>query len=187
MLGQGSGVTTPEVVVELWHASTVEEYGLISDLRSGALITQEGQHRLAMPAAVRLGIDFRSLARTADNGRWLLAPACIDKQISGDAVADRHYLPSAFIIETRWRTASGEVLVTEFMPIGGNGNSVIRRVQGVHGQVLMRQELELRFGYGKVVPWVRRIIDDDGEALLAVAGPHSVMLTADVLPRAVLG
>ncbi|CAH0280138.1 Trehalase [Arthrobacter sp. Bi83] len=61
---------------------------------------------------------------------------------------------------------------------------MIRRIQGVTGQVLMRQELELRFGYGKIVPWVRRIHDDDGEALLAVAGPQAVMLRADGLPQA---
>jgi GH15 family glucan-1,4-alpha-glucosidase len=75
-------------------------------------------------------------------------------------------------------------LVTEFMPIGGRGTTLVRRIQGLEGCVLMRQELQLRFGYGKILPWVRRIYDDDGEALLAVAGPQAVMLRADVLPRA---
>lgn len=44
-------------------------------------------------------------------------------------------------METCWRTATGEVLVTEFMAIGGSGNALIRRVQGLPGHFLMRQEL----------------------------------------------
>ena len=35
-----------------------------------------------------------------------------------------------------------------------------------------------------MVPWVHRIHDDDGEALLAMAGPQAVMLRADTLPQA---
>lgn len=165
-------------------ASPIEEYSFISNLRTGALISREGSiDWLCLPRFDSESI-FGALVGTADNGRWLLAPACKDKQISGVAAADRRYLPSTFVVETHWRTAGGEVLVTEFMPIGGNGTSVIRRVRGLSGQVLMRQELVLRFGYGKVLPWVHRIYDDDGEALLAVAGPQSVMLRADILPQA---
>lgn len=92
---------------------------------------------------------------------------------SGLARCARRYLPSTFILETCWRTATGEVLGTEFMQIGGSGNALIRGVQGLHGQVLMRQELVLRFGYGKIVRWVHRIQDDAGEALPAIAGPQS--------------
>lgn len=148
--------------------SRIEEYGYISDLRTGALISREGSiDWLCLPRFDSESV-FAALVGTKDHGRWLLAPAQEDKRVTGRAQGDRRYLPSTFIImETHWRTARGEVLVTEFMPIGGSGNSVIRRVQGLHGQVLMRQELELRFGYGKVVPWVRRVHDDDGEALLA--------------------
>ena len=165
-------------------ASRIEEYAFISDLRTGALISREGSiDWLCLPRFDSESV-FGALVGNKSHGRWLLEPSHGDQLTSGPAVVDRRYRPSTFILETRWRTESGEVLVTEFMPIGGSGNFLIRRVQGLHGQVLMRQELELRFGYGKIVPWVRRIHDDDGEALLAVAGPQAVMLRADALPQA---
>src|SRR4029078_3951485 len=44
------------------------------------------------------------------------------------------------------------------------------------GRVAMRMELVLRFGYGSVIPWVRRA----GGALLATGGPHSAGVRAAV-------
>lgn len=165
-------------------ASRIEEYGFVSDLRTGALISREGSiDWLCVPRFDSESV-FGALVGNKNHGRWLLEPSHEDEETSVRPEVHRRYRPSTFILETRWTTQSGEVLVTEFMPIGGNGNFLVRRIQGLRGQVLMRQELELRFGYGKIVPWVRRIHDDDGEALLAVAGPQAVMLRADALPHA---
>ena len=120
--------------------SRIEDYGFLSDLRTGALISREGSiDWLCLPRFDSESV-FGALVGTNDHGRWLLAPAHEDGLISRIAEVDRRYRPSTFILETRWRTGSGEVLVTEFMPIGGRGNSLIRRIQGVTGQVLMRQE-----------------------------------------------
>jgi GH15 family glucan-1,4-alpha-glucosidase len=49
---------------------------------------------------------------------------------------------------------------------------VVRIIEGVHGSVVMRSELRLRFDYGLVVPWVRHH-DDMVEA---IAGPDRVRL-----------
>ena len=53
---------------------------------------------------------------------------------------------------------------------------VVRLVRGVRGRVTMRMELIMRFGYGKVVPWVRR--QDFG--LRAIAGPDALELRTPV-------
>ena len=53
---------------------------------------------------------------------------------------------------------------------------VIRLVRGVRGRVRMRIELIVRFGYGKVVPWVRR--QDFG--IRAIAGPDALELRTPV-------
>lgn len=162
----------------------IEEYGFISDLRTGALISRTGSvDWLCLPRFDSESV-FGALIGTESHGRWLLAPSGGEERTEGSANVARRYRPFTFILETRWRTGSGEVLVTEFMPIGGSGSTLVRRIQGLEGRVLMRQELQLRFGYGKILPWVHRIYDDDGEALLAVAGPQAVMLRAEVLPRA---
>ncbi|HEX9229845.1 MAG TPA: glycoside hydrolase family 15 protein, partial [Arthrobacter sp.] len=127
---------------------------------------------------------FAALLGNRNHGRWLLAPIGADNPESNSFVADRHYQTSTFILQTQWETGSGGVLVSEFMPIGESGTALIRRIQGLHGRVRLRQELLFRFGYGRVVPWVRRVHDDDGEALLAIAGPHAAILRADTLPTA---
>ena len=62
------------------------------------------------------------------------------------------------------------------MPMWGDRTDVVRIVEGVRGRVAMRMELVLRFGYGNVIPWVRRV---DG-VLLATGGPHSAEVRAGV-------
>jgi hypothetical protein len=122
------------------------------------------------------------LLGTEDHGRWLLAPA-LGEDGCFPAVVERRYRDSTFILETLWQTGTGEALVTEFMPVADNRASLVRRVQGIRGHVRMRQEIEIRFGFGKVVPWVSRTHDDGSEVIMAIGGPHAVMLRADVLPQ----
>jgi GH15 family glucan-1,4-alpha-glucosidase len=53
---------------------------------------------------------------------------------------------------------------------------VVRVVEGVRGRVPMRMELRIRFDYGRLTPWVRRV----GDALLAISGPEAVVLRTPV-------
>lgn len=100
-------------------------------------------------------------------------------------VVERSYLPSTFVLRTHWRTATGEVLVTEFMPAGDRRASLVRRVEGLSGTVDMQQELILRFQYGTVVPWVYRTTDEQtgAEAIVGIAGPNAIVLHGRELPQ----
>ena len=49
--------------------------------------------------------------------------------------------------------------VTDLMPLGDGRADLVRRVAGVEGTVRMRHEWVVRFGYGKIRPWVRRATD----------------------------
>jgi GH15 family glucan-1,4-alpha-glucosidase len=62
------------------------------------------------------------------------------------------------------------------MPPRGEAADVVRIVQGVRGRVQMRMDLKLRFGYGKIVPWVRKV---DGDTV-GVAGPDAVWLRTPI-------
>ena len=53
---------------------------------------------------------------------------------------------------------------------------LVRIVEGVHGAVEMESVLRIRFGYGKIVPWVQR----HGTAIRAIAGPDSVSCDSPV-------
>ena len=182
-------------------ASPIEDYALLSDQRTAALVSKTGSidwlclPRFDSPSA------FSALLGTADHGRWLLAPtgAVDDFDTAGSAarghphgnahhgtpvVVERSYVESTFVLRTLWRGAAGEVLVTDFMPVGDRRSSLVRRVEGLAGSVPMHMDLRIRFGYGSVLPWVRRHAEERGlRAIVAVAGPDAVVLHGDRLPR----
>ncbi|THJ65178.1 glycoside hydrolase family 15 protein [Arthrobacter echini] len=149
----------------------IEDYALLSDLHTGALLSRTGSlDWLCFP---RFDSDsvFAALLGTPEHGRWLLTPSSAHAE-----VVERSYVDATFVLQTRWRTPEGEALVTDFMPIADRRANVVRRVQGISGTVTFRQELQIRFGYAEVVPWVTQQHDDDGSILLAIAGPDALLL-----------
>lgn len=150
----------------------IEDYALIGDTRTAALVGNDGSidwlcvPRFDSPAC------FAALLGKPENGRWLLAPA------GGKTKVHRRYRDSTLVLDTEFETKDGSVLVTDFMPhphLDGQVD-IIRMVQGRSGRVPMHMELTLRFGYGKIVPWVRR----REYGLRAVAGPNAVRFQTPV-------
>jgi len=159
-------------------ATPIEDYALISDLHTGALVSRAGSiDWLCLPRFDSPSV-FGSLLGTEEHGRWLLAP-----DQPGARVLRREYLDSTFILQTHWRTGSGDVLVTDFMPVKDRRASVVRRIEGLTGTVLMRQELEVRFNYGSTVPWMRRETRGGTERLLCIAGPSAMVLNGGNIPH----
>jgi GH15 family glucan-1,4-alpha-glucosidase len=146
----------------------LEDYGIIGNMISAALIGADGSidwlclPRFDSPAC------FAALLGSAENGRWLLAPA--------DEIRHAHqaYVADTAVLQTHFETAGGAVTVTDFMPrsLDEERVDVVRMVRGERGEVSMRMELQLRFNYGEIIPWVRR--RDYG--LNAVAGPNAIEL-----------
>ena len=153
----------------------IEDYALIGDLHTAALIDRTGSidwlcfPRFDSPAC------FAALLDTPDAGHWRLGPS------GGATSSRRRYRGSSLVLETEWDTPDGTVRVTDFMPPRGHHPDVIRIVEGLEGEVRMSSELALRFDYGSIVPWVRR----RGDELEAVAGPDSVWFwsTVDIQGR----
>jgi GH15 family glucan-1,4-alpha-glucosidase len=160
-------------------ALPIEDYALIGDCHTAALVGCDGSiDWLCLPRFDSPAM-FAALLGHPGNGRWLIAP-------EGDVTAQsRSYVGDSFVLLTRWETPAGEVEVVDLMPLGDHRADVLRRITGVRGTVTMRQELEIRFGYGATLPWVRRVTDHDGEpAILAVGGPNAVLLRGGPLPTA---
>ena len=67
--------------------------------------------------------------------------------------------------------------VIDFMPPRGTKPDIVRIVEGLDGRVEMRTELVMRFDYGSIVPWVRRL---DGHTLLAIGGPDALVLRTPI-------
>ena len=155
--------------------SPIESYALLGDTHSAALVDRHGSidwlcfPRFDSPAC------FAALLGTPEHGRWLIGPA------DGAACTSRSYRRGGLVLETRYETAGGAATVIDFMPPRGRAPDVIRIVRGESGRVAMRMELEIRFDYGSIVPWVQRAPDG---RVTAVGGPDALCLDT---PAAVRG
>jgi GH15 family glucan-1,4-alpha-glucosidase len=92
----------------------------------------------------------------------------------------QRYRGDTLILETEFDTDDGTIRVVDFMPPRGHDPDVVRILEGVRGRVRCRMELVIRFDYGSIVPWVRRV---DGGARVAVAGPDALCFRTPVEVR----
>ncbi len=146
--------------------SRIEDYALIGDLQTAALVSTTGSIDWLCLPAFDSPACFAALLATPEAGHWLIAPAV------STTCSSRRYVEETMVLETTWTSSSGTVRVTDFMPPRDRAPHVVRVVEGLSGAVAMRSELRLRFDYGRVVPWVRQ---HDGR-MEAVAGPDRVQL-----------
>jgi GH15 family glucan-1,4-alpha-glucosidase len=153
------------------QATRIEDYALIGDCHSAALVSREGSidwlcwPRFDSPAC------FAALVGTPDNGRWRIAPVA-------QARIRRQYRPGTLVLETIFETPDGSVALIDFMTAIDGTSSVVRIVEGRSGKVDMRLDLVLRFDYGSTIPWVTRL--QHGTGLRAIAGPDVVLLHSGV-------
>lgn len=148
------------------HAAKIEDYCLIGDCETAALVSREGSIDWLCWPTFSSGACFAALLGTRDHGFWKIAPDGKIKSIR------RKYREHTLVVETTVETSKGEVCVIDFMPPRDEHSSVVRIVRGVRGEVAMRMELAIRFDYGRTTPWVTSM---KGE-LRAVAGPDMVVL-----------
>jgi GH15 family glucan-1,4-alpha-glucosidase len=149
-------------------ALRIEDYGLIGDCETAALVGRDGSIDWLCWPAFDSEACFAALLGNAQNGRWLIAPAGRVTRSS------RRYWDDTLILETRFETADGAVALIDFMPPRGKASDVVRLVHGINGRVKMRMELVLRFGFGADIPWVKR--SEDRFALLAICGQDMTVL-----------
>jgi len=148
----------------------IEDYGMIGDLQTAALVSREGSIDWCCFPRFDSDACFAALLGNQDNGRWVIAP---DEPFR---VITRRYRHDTLILESTMETSSGSIRMIDFMPPRGEAPDVVRIVEGLTGDVPMRMELTIRFDYGRIVPWVRRVDD----ALVAIAGPDALSLRTPV-------
>jgi GH15 family glucan-1,4-alpha-glucosidase len=152
----------------------IEDYALIGDCHSAALSCNDGSidwlcwPRFDSPACLA------ALLGTPGNGRWSIAPVDADNRVR------RQYRAGTLILETRFETASGSAVLTDFMPLRGDAPRLIRTVTGLSGTLEMQLELILRFDYGISVPWATQLPDDEGEGMSFIVGPNRVILRSSI-------
>ncbi|MGF6807612.1 GH15 family glucan-1,4-alpha-glucosidase [Paraburkholderia sp. Clong3] len=154
----------------------IEDYALIGDGHTAALISREGSVDWLCWPRFDSGACFAALLGSPDNGRWLLAPATDGEH--GAPTITRRYRGETLILETDFETPDGAVTLIDFMPPGNGWSELIRIVVGKRGTVRMKMELVLRFDYGFSIPWVDKLKHDSG--IKAIVGPDNAVLRTPV-------
>jgi GH15 family glucan-1,4-alpha-glucosidase len=154
-------------------ASRIEDYALIGDCRTAALVGRDGSIDWFCVPRFDSGACFAALLGTQEHGRWRIAP------VEAVTAVTRRYRPGTLVLETDLETPSGAVRLVDVMAIDSPAPTLVRQVEGLRGTTSMRMELVIRFDYGSIIPWVRRV---DG-GISAIAGPDRLQLRGDVATR----
>ncbi len=153
-------------------SSRIEDYALIGDCRTAALVGLDGSIDWLCAPRFDSSACFAALLGTPENGRWRIGP--------GEGVeirkVRRKYRPGSLVLETEFETSAGTFAIIDAMAISSESPTIVRLVEGRRGEVPLHLELIIRFEYGSIIPWVRRI---DG-GLSAIAGPDKLHFRSDV-------
>jgi GH15 family glucan-1,4-alpha-glucosidase len=154
----------------------IEDYALIGDCESAALVSRDGSIDWLCWPRFDAGAVFAALLGEPHNGHWTIAAAEANARIS------RRYRRNTLILETLIETGRSAVKVIDFMPSKSGGtNHLVRLVCGLQGNMKMATEFVIRFDYGSIVPWITRLGDT---SFKAIAGPDMVVLRTNVLLKA---
>jgi len=123
-------------------AGMIEDYGLIGNLHTTALVSTEGS--IDWFCAPRFDSDsiFTALVGYDEHGRWSLRPTV--------AVRDRkrRYRDNTLTLECDMICDGGAIRLIDVMPLSPDRCDIIRIVEGLEGEVPMEMVLDARFAYG---------------------------------------
>ena len=130
--------------------SRIGDYGLIGDCRAAALVSRLGSiDWLCWPRFDSPSL-FGALLDDEAGGRWSLAP-------TGACESRRAYVEDTNVLATTFTTATGRVVVTDFMPVASEedkkhnlipDHEILRIARCEAGEVELEQRFRPRPGYG---------------------------------------
>ena len=128
----------------------IEKYGVIGDMRSVALVGQNGSIDWCCLPAFDSPSVFAALLDDRIGGFWSLAPTleCNVRQM---------YLPDTNVLMTRFFADEGMAEVIDFMPIGREAGGpteqasrqVVRMAKSIRGSIPFRMECRPAFDYAR--------------------------------------
>ncbi|HWB50041.1 MAG TPA: glycoside hydrolase family 15 protein [Stellaceae bacterium] len=148
----------------------IEDYALIGDRRSAALVARDGSIDWLCWPNFDSDACFAALLGDDRHGYWRLAPRDMPRRTT------RRYRGDTLILETWHETAHGIVRVTDLMPIDTPHRAIIRTVRGEAGRVDMVLDLALRFDYGSIPPWLCA----EPRVVWAIVGPDLAVLRSPI-------
>ena len=164
----------------------ISDYGFLSDCQSAALVNRAGSidwwcvPRIDSPSVFARLLD-------PEAGHWSICP-------DGDFTTTRAYLSGTLVIRTVFHTPDGEVAVTDAaaLALKARGHEIglrvphllIRRVEGLAGEVTMTTDFAPRMEYGRTEPHLlvgsAGVVAQGGPARLTMASPVALRADAGV-------
>jgi GH15 family glucan-1,4-alpha-glucosidase len=126
----------------------IENYGIIGDLHSVALVGMDGSiDWLCLPHFDSPSV-FAAILDDEKGGRFKIAPT------SDDVARKQLYWPDTNVLISRFFTPEGVAEVTDYMPIhssmnGQGRHQLIRRIKVVRGEMKFRMECSPAFNYAR--------------------------------------
>ena len=158
-------------------ALPIENYAVIGDCETAALVGTNGSIDWLCWPTFASDACFAALLGDEENGFWRIAPS-VDGAFAADEawIVTRRYCQDTLVLETTFEREGNAVTLTDFMPVRSGHAHIVRLVEGKQGQTVMRMELAVRFGYGRIIPWVTH----EQSGVRCVAGPDRVVLRSPV-------
>lgn len=152
----------------------IASYAALGDGQTVALVAQDGRVDWWPLPTMDAPPGFAAVLDPPSGGHLALGP-------EEPATVSRRYLPGTNVLETTWRTASGEVRVLDALSVGRSGplpwSELLRRVEGVEGAVPMRWEVRPGSRFETVRPWTER---KRGSVLVHVGDQHLAVRPFDM-------
>jgi GH15 family glucan-1,4-alpha-glucosidase len=150
-------------------ASKIEDYGLIGNCHTAALVSRFGDIDWLCAPYFDSDACFSALIGCNEHGRWALRPTVPVRQNG------QRYRGDTLILESEFICDGGAVRVVDFMPVGERCD-VVRIVEGLDGEVPIEMVIDVRFGYGSGQPLVMLA----GSTAQFTAGPDTLVFRGPV-------
>ena len=123
----------------------IENYGVIGDLTTTALVSMEGSVDFMCFPRFDSPTIFASLLDSKRGGYFQIAPA------SGEFKHRQRYFPDTNILLTRFLGEQGIAAISDFMAMQhlGHRHNLVRRVKVVRGEINFRMVCAPKFDYGR--------------------------------------
>ncbi len=157
--------------------TSIGDFALLSDCQTAALVGRDGTVDWYCPERFDSPSVF---ARLLDEGggHWSIRPA-------GPFEAERVYLEGTMVLRTEFRTPGGRVALTDALAFGEgerrheigmrSPHVLLRRVEGLEGEVELALEFVPRLEYGLTTPLA---LPADGGGVVFRGGPAELLLVS---------